>query len=80
MHWLILLGLWILIGSIFVVTLSDAIPTRMRRRRAWKDFIRALEQNDSHAAYAAALRTEHPAMVVWATLSQSLTDPNANGG
>jgi hypothetical protein len=78
MHWLILLGLWILIGSIFVVALSDAIPTRMRRRRAWKDFIHALEQNDPYAAYAAALRTEHPTMVGWAALSQSLTDPDAN--
>jgi hypothetical protein len=80
MHWLILLGLWILLGSIFVVALSDAIPTWMRRRRAWKDFIRAIEQNDPRAAYTAALRTEHPTMIRWAALSQPLTGPDANDG
>lgn len=72
MHWLILLGLWILIGSIFVVALSDAIPTWIRRRRAWKDFIRAIEQNDPAAAYRAALQIEDPTMVLWARLSRAV--------
>jgi hypothetical protein len=71
MHWLVLLGLWILIGSVFIAALSDAIPTWWRRRQAWNAFVRAIEQDDPIAACRAALQTDHPTMIRWARLSQS---------